>query len=89
MTAPHAPEGTPTPRYPHPDHVEHIKFEGCDCVVLAPEDYEALHTESARRLELLQRCRPLVQDKTGNIIINNYNLLLRDIDAELARGTTL
>lgn len=28
--------------WPHPEHIEHIQFEGRDCVVLAPEEYEAL-----------------------------------------------
>lgn len=28
--------------YPLPEHTQHIVFEGADCVVMAPEDYEAL-----------------------------------------------
>mgnify|MGYP001578582310 CR=1 FL=1 len=32
---------------PHPDHLEHIAFEGRDCVVLSPEEYEALWNKSA------------------------------------------
>jgi len=48
---------TPTPRtdaddrqYPLPEHAQRIQFEGCECVVMAPEDYEALY-EHARQLE--------------------------------------
>lgn len=43
--------------WPHPDHAQHIVFEGCDCIVLAPEEYEAIHTalqaaeERARKAE--------------------------------------
>ena len=36
--------------WPHPHHVEHIRFEGCDVLAVAPEDYEALF-EHARTLE--------------------------------------
>lgn len=36
------------PEAPHPDYVQHIVFEGCDCVVLAPEDYEALYIRALR-----------------------------------------
>lgn len=28
--------------YPHPDHAQIIQFEGCDCVVMSPEDYQSL-----------------------------------------------
>lgn len=36
--------------YPLPEHAQRIRFEGCECVVMAPEDYEALYTH-ARNLE--------------------------------------
>jgi hypothetical protein len=36
--------------YPLPEYTQHIQFEGCDCVVMSPEDYEALY-EHARQLE--------------------------------------
>lgn len=29
--------------YPSPEHIEHIQFDGRDCVVLSPEDYEEMH----------------------------------------------
>lgn len=31
------------PSCPSPEHIQHIRFEGCDCVVMSPEEYEALH----------------------------------------------
>ena len=37
-------------RFPLPVHIEHIVFEGRDCAVLSPEEYETLH-EHARTLE--------------------------------------
>jgi hypothetical protein len=36
--------------YPSPDYTQHINFEGCDSVVMPPEEYEALY-EHARQLE--------------------------------------
>lgn len=36
--------------WPSPERIQHIQFEGCDCAVLAPEEYEALY-EHARTLE--------------------------------------
>lgn len=56
-TAPKPPREWPTPRtdadnreYPSPEYAQRIQFEGCGCVVMAPEDYEALY-EHARTLE--------------------------------------
>lgn len=37
-------------QYPSPEYAQRIIFEGCECVVLAPEDYESLY-EHARTLE--------------------------------------
>jgi len=31
------------PECPTPEHAQHIQFEGCDCVVMSPEEYEALY----------------------------------------------
>ncbi len=36
--------------YPSPEYAQRIRFEGNECVVMAPEEYEALY-ELARRLE--------------------------------------
>jgi hypothetical protein len=36
--------------YPSPDYTQHINFEGCDSVVMPPEEYAALY-EHARQLE--------------------------------------
>jgi len=36
--------------YPSPEHTQRIQFEGCECVVMAPEDYESLY-DHARQLE--------------------------------------
>lgn len=51
----HEPGSTPeTDRdarpYPSPEHAQHINFEGCDSVVMSPEEYEALY-EQARKTE--------------------------------------
>jgi hypothetical protein len=52
-----APAKSETPRvdcdtreYPRPEYIEHIVFEGRDCVVLSPEGYDELY-EKARTLE--------------------------------------
>lgn len=36
--------------YPSPEYAQRIRFEGCDCVVMHPEEYESLY-EKARQLE--------------------------------------
>lgn len=36
--------------YPSPEHAQRIRFEGNECVVMYPEEYEALY-EKARKLE--------------------------------------
>lgn len=36
--------------YPSPEHAQHIRFEGNDCLVMHPEEYEALY-EQSRQLE--------------------------------------
>lgn len=36
--------------YPSLEHAQHIRFEGNDCVVMHPEEYEALY-EQSRQLE--------------------------------------
>jgi hypothetical protein len=38
--------------WPHPDYVEQIKFEGCDVLAIAPEDYRCLYNKA---LELADR----------------------------------
>ena len=38
--------------WPHPDHAQHINFEGCDSIVIAPEDYQSLLDDA---LELADR----------------------------------
>jgi len=45
--------------YPSPEHAQRIVFEGCECAVMAPEDYEALYNH-ARQLE-----RELASAKIG------------------------
>jgi len=50
---PAAPAATPrteSGEWPTPEYAQRIMFEGCDSVVMAPEDYEALY-ELARTLE--------------------------------------
>jgi len=34
--------------WPTPEHAQHIQFEGCDCVVMSPEEYEELYRYSER-----------------------------------------
>ena len=36
------------PECPSPEHAQRIVFEGCDSVVIAPEDYDALRTYAQR-----------------------------------------
>ena len=36
--------------YPSPEHAQRIRFEGCECVVMYPQEYEALY-ERARAFE--------------------------------------
>lgn len=37
--------------YPSPEHAQRIQFEGCECVVMSPEEYESLYGR-ARQLEI-------------------------------------
>jgi len=64
-------EDRPTPEtdsdsrpYPLPEHAQRIRFEGCECVVMAPEDYEALYAH-ARNLE---RQRDALREALGAIV---------------------
>ena len=44
----------PTVQSELPEEPQHIVFEGCDCVVMAPEDYEALCSLLAQREERIR-----------------------------------
>lgn len=45
--------------FPSPDHIQHIQFEGCDSIVLAPEEYESLYNRATQLWELLDAHREL------------------------------
>lgn len=48
-------------QYPLPEYTQRIQFEGSECVVIGPEDYEALY-EHARALERkLSMCRDVLK----------------------------
>ena len=42
------------PECPSPEHTQHIQFEGCDCVVMSPEEYESLWNAHKALLSALQ-----------------------------------
>lgn len=69
----------PTPRtdrddrpYPSPEYAQLIQFEGSTCVVMAPEDYEALY-EHARQLEreLIAATTPPQGDEVERVLVWN------------------
>lgn len=68
----------PTPRtdtLQHPNTLQHIKFEGCDSVLLAPEDYETtfnLVSTLKRELTIAQADCAAMRDKL--LEINDWDL---------------
>lgn len=55
-------------------------------LVVAESERDALKADNERLLELLQRCRPLVQEESIRRVVNFEPIeeLLRDVDAEIA-----
>ena len=63
--------------YPSPEYAQRIRFEGNECVVMHPEEYESLY-EKARQLErelnaAKERIGRLI--KAGDAIVENGSIV--------------
>lgn len=67
------------PTWPSPEHAQRIQFEGCECVVASPEEYEAL-VDRLNRLEAFAK-RFLCPEDLGFAV----TACVRD-DARIALG---
>lgn len=76
--------------YPSPEHIEHIQFDGRDCVVLSPEDYEEMHFDITRLRARVAELTADVESRAEDCELNYKTILeLRKIiteqDAALAK----
>jgi len=82
---------------PQPRYIEHIQFEGRDCVVLSPEEYEALwecalsalpdaQSVADEALELLRKLRDYLWPTESEDWEPRAEALCDEIDAFLARA---
>lgn len=62
------------PDCPSPEFLQHIRFEGRDCVVMAPAEYEALYLSHRHLQDRLNRMEALLREPTQTMITEAWKV---------------